>query len=131
MRCLLAIFRGQGQGFENLNGALITLVPKKDGAVDMREFRAISLVHSFFKLLAKILALRLALRLAELVDSNQNTFVRGSRIHDNFVLVQQSAHQLHRAQCAGNASQDGCGARIQQCRLVVPRQCPLSTWLRP
>jgi hypothetical protein len=70
-----------------VNGALITLLPKKDGAVELTDFRPISLVHSFAKLLAKILALRLAPKLPQLVDANQSAFVRGRCIHDNFVLV--------------------------------------------
>jgi hypothetical protein len=66
---------------------LITLILKKDGATDLREFRPISLVHSFAKLVAKILARRLAPRMETLVDTSQSTFIRGRCIHDNFVLV--------------------------------------------
>jgi mannosylglycoprotein endo-beta-mannosidase len=79
-----------------MNGALIALLPKKDGAVDLKEFRPISLVHSFAKLVAKLMALRLAPRMAELVSTNQSAFIRGRCIHDNFVLVRQSAVALHR-----------------------------------
>jgi hypothetical protein len=79
-----------------LNGALIALLPKKEGAVDLREFWPISLVHSFAKLVAKLMALRLAPRMAELVSSNQSAFIRGRCIHDNFILVRQSAVTLHR-----------------------------------
>jgi mannosylglycoprotein endo-beta-mannosidase len=94
---LQSIFLGKGQNFGRLNGALLTLLPKKDGAVDLKDFRPISLVHSFSKLLAKIIALRLGPRMPELVDANQSAFVRGRCIHDNFVLVQQSARALFRA----------------------------------
>jgi hypothetical protein len=43
--------------FEVLNSAFITLIPKKIGA---DHFRPISLVHSFAKLVTKVLANRLA-----------------------------------------------------------------------
>jgi hypothetical protein len=62
LAALTAVFLDRGQNFGDVNGALIALLPKKDGAVELRDFRPISLVHSFAKLLAKILALRLALR---------------------------------------------------------------------
>jgi mannosylglycoprotein endo-beta-mannosidase len=97
MAALRALFLGQVQGFDGLNSALITLIPKKDGAVDLKDFRPISLVHSFSKLLAKLMATRLAPRLSDLVDANQSAFVRGRCIHDNFVLVQQSAKVLQRS----------------------------------
>ncbi|KAM0910526.1 hypothetical protein ACQ4PT_014089 [Festuca glaucescens] len=92
----MVIFLNRSQNFGAVNGSLITLLPKKDGAVELKDFRPISLVHSFAKLVAKILALRLAPKLPELVDANQSTFVRGRCIHDNFVSVQQSARSLFR-----------------------------------
>ena len=61
----------------------------------MKDFRPISLVHSFAKLVTKILANRLAPRLDSLVSTNQSAFVRGRCIHDNFLLVQQMARFLH------------------------------------
>ena len=91
-----SIFLGRDQSFMGLNRALITLVPKKEGAVEMRDFRPISLVHSFAKLLVKLLALRLAPRMPDLVSCNQSAFIRGRCIQDNFLLVQQSAVTLHR-----------------------------------
>ncbi|KAM0876090.1 hypothetical protein ACQ4PT_036415 [Festuca glaucescens] len=93
---LREIFLGRCQHFGGLNNAYITLLPKRDGAVDMSDHRPISLVHSFAKLLAKILASRLAPRMDELVDRNQSAFIRGRCIQDNFILVQQSARLLFR-----------------------------------
>ena len=54
LAALQDIFVGKDQNFGLLNGALITLFPKKDGAVELRDFRPISLVHGFAKLLAKL-----------------------------------------------------------------------------
>jgi hypothetical protein len=74
---LHAIWIGRDQGFDSLNDALITLLPKKDGAIDLADFRPISLVHSFARLLTKVLARRLAPRMSELVADNQTAFIRG------------------------------------------------------
>jgi hypothetical protein len=89
-------FGAAARSLHRLNSALITLIPKVEDAVDIRQFRPISLVHSFAKLVTKIMALRLAPRMAELVSANQSAFIRGRCIQDNFVLVHQSARLLHR-----------------------------------
>jgi hypothetical protein len=78
-------------GTENLI-IFITLIPKKDNADQVKDFRPISLVHSFAKLITKILASRLASRLNDLVSPNQNAFIKGRFIQDNFMLVQQTAN---------------------------------------
>ena len=43
----------------------------------------------------KVLSLRLAPKLNALVSANQNAFILGRSLHDNFVLVRQSARLLH------------------------------------
>ncbi|WVZ52503.1 LOW QUALITY PROTEIN: hypothetical protein U9M48_003556 [Paspalum notatum var. saurae] len=63
----------------------------------VKDYRPISLIHSFAKLVTKVLANRLAPLLPKLVSNNQSAFVRGRNIHDNFLLVQQLARKLHRS----------------------------------
>jgi hypothetical protein len=75
VRALHAIWLGRDQGLQCLNDVLITLLPKKVGAVDLSYYRPISLVHSFARLLTKIMACRLAPRMNELVDGNQMAFI--------------------------------------------------------
>ena len=50
----------QARSLHWLNSANIALVPKKDGAEEISDFRPISLIHPVAKLIAKILASRLA-----------------------------------------------------------------------
>ena len=45
-----------------LNSASVVLVPKKDGAETVQDFRPISLIHAFAKIISKILTIRLAPR---------------------------------------------------------------------
>ncbi|KAK1604291.1 hypothetical protein QYE76_027964 [Lolium multiflorum] len=56
---------GDGRGFARLNRALITLIPKKPEATEVKDYRPISLVHSFAKLFSKIMANRLRKRLGD------------------------------------------------------------------
>jgi hypothetical protein len=62
--------------FDRLNTAYITLIPKKEGADQVKDFRPISLVHSFAKLITKLLANRLAGRLNEMISPIQSAFYK-------------------------------------------------------
>lgn len=85
------LFLTNGRGFHKLNEALLTLIPKKQDAATLFDYRPISLIHLLAKLFAKVLSLRLAPRMAEIVSSNQSAFIAGQSVHDNFILVQQTA----------------------------------------
>jgi hypothetical protein len=69
---------------------------KKEHAEEIRDYRPISLMHSFGKLLTKCLANRLARVLDALVHRNQSAFIKGRSIHDNFREVQLSCKEIHR-----------------------------------
>jgi len=84
-----------GRGFQGLNQALVILLPKRCDAAALGDYRPISLIHIFAKLAAKVLASRLAPRLGAMVDLNQCAFIQKRCIHDNFMLVQQTARLLH------------------------------------
>jgi hypothetical protein len=94
MAVVSAIWR-DFRNFRQLNSAFITLLPKKEEAQQPGEFRPISLVHSFAKLVTKILANRLAPHMDKLVTTNQSAFIKGRFIQDNFMMVQQTARFLH------------------------------------
>jgi hypothetical protein len=90
-----------GRGFARLNRALITLIPKKQDATKVKDYRPISLVHSFAKLFSKIMANRLRRRLGDVVSTNQSAFVRGRSLHDNFILVRQVARKINQQRQSG------------------------------
>lgn len=96
MMAIGALHRGDGLKLHLLNSAFMVLTPKKEDAVHIGDYRPISLVHSFAKLVTKVMAARLAPRLSDMVEVNQSGFIRGRCIHDNFMLVQQMAQYLHR-----------------------------------
>src|SRR6185436_8581041 len=59
-------------------------------------YRPIRLIHSFVKLLTKVLARRLAPHMNDLVKHNQSAFIQSRLIHENYKAVQLSAKMLHR-----------------------------------
>lgn len=83
------------RGFQKLNEALFTLLPKRADAESLFDYCPISLIHLIAKLFAKALSLRLAPRLGGMVSANQSTFIAGRSIHNNFLLVQQTARHIH------------------------------------
>ena len=95
MAAISAIWSRKLVNFGTLNSAYITLLPKKEDADQPKDFRPISLVHSFAKLVTKLLANRLAPKLQEMVSPVQSAFIKGRFIQDNFMLVQQTARYLH------------------------------------
>ena len=95
MAAMSAIWSRKFGKFYLLNSAYITLLPKKEDALNIREYRPISLVHSFAKLITKLLANRLVGRLDQLITPNQSAFIKGRFILDNFMLVQHTTRYLH------------------------------------
>ena len=67
----------------SLNASFLTLIPKKFDAVNIKDFRPISLVGSVYKLLSKVLANRLRVVLDSLISETQNSFVGGRQILDS------------------------------------------------
>ena len=79
-RDVLAVFEEfyQHSKFEkSLNAIFLALVPKKNGAFNIRDFRPISLVGSVYKILVKVLANYLKEVLDQLISESQNSFVGG------------------------------------------------------
>ncbi|KAM0835188.1 hypothetical protein ACQ4PT_063102 [Festuca glaucescens] len=86
----------KGDQWRLLNSANIVLLPKKDEAVDAKDYRPISLMHSAAKILCKLLANRLAPELQHLVSKGQSTFIEGRSIQDNFLYVRNVIKEAHR-----------------------------------
>lgn len=71
MQAIGALHGGDAQMLHLLNSAYMVLIPKTEEAVHVGDYRPISLVHSFAKLITKILANRLAGKLNSIVAVNQ------------------------------------------------------------
>jgi hypothetical protein len=65
------------------NQTYITLIPKKQGACSFNHFRPISLCNFYYKIISKILVLRLQPLLAKLIDPSQAAFVLDKWIVEN------------------------------------------------
>jgi len=95
MNAINAFWAHDTRSFHHLNDAYMILLKKKEGAEEIREYRPISLIHSFGKLVTKCMANRLARFLDQLVTRNQTAFIKGRSIHENFREVQLACKALH------------------------------------
>jgi hypothetical protein len=77
MAAISAIWSRKLVNFGILKSAYVTLLPKKDDAEQPKDFRPISLVHSFAKLVTKLLANPLAPKLQEMISPIQSAFIKG------------------------------------------------------
>jgi hypothetical protein len=90
------LMQGDVNKLHLLNSAYITLLPKTVEATEVKDYRPISLIHNFARIITKAIANILANKLSTLISPCQSAFVKGCCIHDNFILVQQTARVLHR-----------------------------------
>lgn len=70
-----------------VNSTILALIPKKNPAQTMKDFRPISCCNLLYKVISKILANRLKMLLPTVVEPNQSAFINGRLLLENFLLA--------------------------------------------
>jgi hypothetical protein len=76
----------------NTNSAFLALIPKEKGATSFDRFRPISLCNIGYKIITKVIANRIKGILPAIIPENQGGFIKGRKILDNIILVQEAIH---------------------------------------
>jgi hypothetical protein len=89
-------FFTSGRLLRQANHSIITLVPKSANVTSPSDFRPISCCNVIYKVIAKLLAGRLACTLPTIISPLQNAFLGGRFMSDNINLVQELLRQYGR-----------------------------------
>ena len=64
----------------NCNASFLTLIPKNANPLGLNDFRPISLIGIFYKVISKVLAERMKMVMEKLVGKEQSAFLKGRSI---------------------------------------------------
>lgn len=85
-----------GHLLKEINATILALVPKVQNPTLMKDFRPIACCNTLYKIIAKIIANRIKVVLPDIIGSSQSAFVKGRKIGDNILLVQELMRDYHK-----------------------------------
>lgn len=87
-------FFNSGEFDQNANRTFIILIPKKDGANKLEDFRSINLCNVRNKIIAKIFVIRIRPLLAKCISPVQGAFLPSKRTKENIIIVKVVLHVM-------------------------------------
>ncbi|XP_071740916.1 uncharacterized protein [Rutidosis leptorrhynchoides] len=87
-------FWESGEITKGYNASFIALIPKTKDPQNFSNYRPISLIGSYYKILSKVLANRIKKTIPELIGTEQSAFIRGRYILDSVLVALESVDEL-------------------------------------
>ena len=94
-------FYEQNRFVRSLDSTFLELIPKKGDAVDIKDFKPISIVGRLYKILAKVLVNRLKRVVGKVVLEAENAFVEGRQILDAALIANEVVDEMLRRKESG------------------------------
>jgi hypothetical protein len=82
-------FHTHSKFVKSLNTSFIALIPKTPGAIDVSDFRPISLVSGVYKIIVKVLANRMNCVMEKIISKPQSAFVKHKHILDSVPIASE------------------------------------------
>ena len=86
--------RQKGEVYKPFNSTFIALIPKKDAPETFEDFRPISLCNFIYKIIAKVIAIRIFPILSRNIFLEQFGFMDGRQIHEAIGVAQEVIHSM-------------------------------------
>lgn len=81
---------------EYLNQILIALIPKQPGPENVSQYRPLSLCNTIYKIISKIIVMRIRPLLPSLISPMQTAFLEVRRGVDNVIIAQELIYSLRK-----------------------------------
>jgi len=77
-----------------INVTFIALIPKTDNLTSFEDFRPISLCNCLYKIISKVISIRLKVILSKHISREQFGFLKGRQIHEAIGVAQEGLHTI-------------------------------------
>ena len=84
-----------------LNFGIVTLLPKKEDASRIEQYRPICLLNVSFKIFTKVGTNRVTSIASRLICPSETTFIPGRNILEGVVVLHETIHEMHRKKLYG------------------------------
>ena len=100
-KALFNDFHAGKADISRLNYGIITLLPKIKDASKIQQFRPICLLNCLYKLITKVLTIRIEPFAAKLIHNTQTAFMKGRNITSGIMCLHEIMHETKRRKEVG------------------------------